>query len=292
MTVVTGATGQLGSRVVDRLLERLPADRIGVSVRDPEAPAAVALAGRGVRVRRGDFTRPETLARAFEGARQLLLVSSTTTGEAVVAQHRAAIDAARAAGVERVVYTSHQGSSATSRFAPMPDHAATEQYLASSGLAHTSLRNGFYATTLPALVDSALRTGTLALPEDGPVSWTGHDDLAEAAVAVLLGQVRHEGPTPALTGPAALDLDAVAAQLSELAGRTVQRVTVSDDAYLASMAEHGAPKWRARLMLGLFQAARDGEFAVVAPDLAEIIGHPATPVGPLLRQTVHAAGAA
>ncbi|MGH3378238.1 MAG: NAD(P)H-binding protein, partial [Actinoallomurus sp.] len=122
MIIITGATGRLGSLIVHHLLERVPADQVGVSVRDPGR--AADLAGRGVRVRRGDFTDPGSLAAAFEGAAQVLIVSANETGGAAVAQHTAAIDAARAAGAKRLLYTSHQAAGADSLFAPMPDHAA------------------------------------------------------------------------------------------------------------------------------------------------------------------------
>jgi NAD(P)H dehydrogenase (quinone) len=160
MIIITGATGQLGSLVVDRLLERIPAEQVGVSVRDPED--AGSLAARGVRVRRGDFTDPASLTSAFEGADQVLVISAAIRGsDAAAAAHRAAIDAARASGAGRVLYTSHQGAAPDSRFDPARGHAATEQYLAASGGAYTVLRNGFYATTVPGLVDEGLRTGTV-----------------------------------------------------------------------------------------------------------------------------------
>jgi NAD(P)H dehydrogenase (quinone) len=101
MIVITGATGQLGSQIVHRLLERVQADRVGVSVRDPGS--AAELAARGVRVRRGDFADPDSLVDAFEGATQVLIVSANETGGAAVALHTAAIDAARAAGAKRVL---------------------------------------------------------------------------------------------------------------------------------------------------------------------------------------------
>jgi uncharacterized protein YbjT (DUF2867 family) len=266
-TIVTGATGQLGSRILERLLTRVPAASIGISVRNPSA--ASAFAARGVRVRRGDYTEPSTLASAFEGASQVLIVSAMTTGEELVAQHRAAIDAAVAAGAERILYTSHQGVSPDSLFAPARDHAATEAYLAQTGVPWTSLRNGFYASTVPWLLGQALETGELVAPEDGPVSWTAHDDLAEATAAILAGEAVHDGPTPPLTGPEALDLADVAAILSSLTGRTIRRVVVSDD---------GLPPMAAEM----FSAARRGEFAATGPELKNLIGRPATPLRTVL----------
>lgn len=131
MIVVTGATGNLGSQIVDRLLDRLPPDAVGVSVRDVDR--AAGLAERGARVRAGDFTDPATLTHAFEGADKVLIVSAAIRGPGALVANRAAIDAARAAGAKRILYTSHQAASRDSLFAAQPTHAATEEHLAGLG---------------------------------------------------------------------------------------------------------------------------------------------------------------
>jgi uncharacterized protein YbjT (DUF2867 family) len=284
MIVVTGATGQLGSRIVRQLLGRVPADQVGVSVRDPAA--AAALAGLGVRVRRGDFTEPGTLAGAFEGARQVLVVSAAIWGEAAVTANTAAVDAARAAGAERILYTSHQGSAADSLFPPMPTHAATEQHLSQSGTPFTALRNGFYAETLRRMAGPALQTGRLVAPADGPVSWTAHDDLAEATAILLTDPGRFDGPTPPLTAPQALELADVAALLSDITGRTIERVVVEEDEFIATQVANGMPAALAPLTLGMYRASARGEFAATTPDLEKIIDHPATTVRTLLERIV------
>ena len=140
MIVVTGATGKLGKLIVEELASRMAPEKIGVSVRDPEK--AADLQQRGIRVRHGDFAQPSTLSHAFAGASQLLMVSSNARvyGGDPLVQHRAAIAAARDAGVKRIVYTSQIASSESSAFPPAWDHAATEAMLASSGLAWTALR--------------------------------------------------------------------------------------------------------------------------------------------------------
>jgi NAD(P)H dehydrogenase (quinone) len=280
MIIVTGATGQLGSRIAGHLLTRVPADQIGVSVRDPAT--AAALTARGVRVRRGDFTDPASLAAAFEGATQVLVVSAMVTGAAAVDVHAAAIDAAVQAGARRVLYTSHQAAGPGSLFAPMPDHAATERYLAGTGVAYTALRNGFYATSLPWMIGDALRTGEIVAPADGPVSWTMHEDLAEAAAMILAGEATFDGPTPPLTAPRALDLEDVAGLLGEISGRTIRRVVADDEEYAAGLVAAGVPAARAQMTLGLYRAARRGEFATTAPDLEKLLGRPATPITAVL----------
>ncbi|MEU6854409.1 SDR family oxidoreductase [Actinacidiphila alni] len=287
MIIVTGATGQLGRDIVERLLSYVPAERIGASVRDPAK--ARDLLDRGVRVRQGDFADPAGLAHAFEGASQVLVVSAGTTGEAALALHRAAIDAAVEAGARRVLYTSHMGASPTSLFAPMPDHAATETMLRECGTDWTSLRNGYYASSAIMLLGDAVRTGVLAAPEDGPISWTAHADLAEAAARVLAADDGPVGPTAPLTGGEALDLAAIAELASELSGRKVERVVVTDEEYRANLLGHGGSEWLADLLLGMFAASRQGEFVRVDPALGELIGRPPTPFEDVLRAAVTAA---
>jgi uncharacterized protein YbjT (DUF2867 family) len=264
MIAITGANGRLGRAIVEQLLTRVPAETIAVSVRDLQA--ARALAERGVDVRHGDFDEPATLRDAFAGAEQVLIVSANAVGEVALRRHRAAIDAAREAGAARILYTSHMGANPDSAFAPMVSHAASEALLAESGVPYTALRNGFYASTVPVLAAQARQTGTLAAPADGPVSWTTHADLAEAAAVVLTEPGRFEGPTPPLTAPAAFDLADVAELLS------VQRVVVSDDEHRAALLDNGVPPERADILVGMFQASRRGEFAAVDPTLGQLLG--------------------
>jgi len=287
MIIVTGANGKLGRAVVERLLDRVPAERIGVSVRDPEK--ARDLGQRGVRVRRGDFDDAASLADAFEGASQVLIVSVDQHGEPAVRQHRAAIDAAKAAGGRRILYTSHIGASPTSPFAPMIDHAATEAALRDSGVAFTSLRNGFYMDSALFMLGDAPKTGELAAPEDGPVAWTTHSDLA-AAAAIILSEESLDGVTPNLTASAAIDLDGIAAIAAELADRPIRRVVVSDATYRAGLVAHGSPEPVADMFLGLYLAARQGAFAEADPTLGRLIGRPPTPVRDVLKEAISPAG--
>lgn len=282
MIIVTGATGRLGSRIVDGLLARVPAATVGVSVRDPGK--ATALAQRGVRVRSADFTDPATLAAAFEGAEQVLVVSAAIRGDGAAAANVAAVDAARAAGAARILYTSHQAAAKDSLFLPQHTHAETEAYLAGQDVPFTALRNGFYATTLGAYVGEALDTGRLVAPQDGPVSWTAHADLADAAVAALTRPGLLDGVTAPLTAPATLDLAAVADLVGEITGRTVERVVVDDGEWVAAAVARGTHPALADFTLGMFRAARRGEFAVTDPTLEAVLGRPATPVRAVLER--------
>ncbi|WP_181809026.1 NmrA family NAD(P)-binding protein [Streptomyces shenzhenensis] len=283
MIVVTGATGQLGSRIVESLLTRVPADRVGVSVRDPEK--ARTLADRGVRVRQGSFTEPAGLAHAFEGATRILIVSVDRMGEETVRQHRTAVDAAVAAGARRIVYTAQMGASPTSRFQACRDHAATEAALAASGVPWTSLRNGFHASSGLDFLAPGLASGEVALPADGPVCWTAHADLAEAAAVILADENhRFEGPTPPLTGTEALTFADLAALASELTGRTITRTTAPDDMFRAHLVAGGVPAETAGHLLSIFTAAREHEFATTDPTLSRLLGRQPVPVRALLRE--------
>lgn len=287
MIVVTGATGQLGGRIVAALLDRQPAEEIGVSVRDPMA--ATHLAERGVRVRLGDFAEPDTLPAAFEGARQLLLVSSNAEAQGgdAVSQHRDAIRAARAAGVRRIVYTSHMAASDISAFAPMRTHATTEAMLASSGLRWTALRNGFYASTLATMLQT-MPGDLIETPQDGKICWTAHADLAAAAAEVLLNEGRFDGPTPPLTGVEAMDFADVARLLSDQRGRPVSWRAVPDDDQVALLRGFGVSDRVIDIMLGLYRAARAGEFAATGRTLSDLIGRPPITVAEALAEAAAA----
>ncbi|PWW02404.1 uncharacterized protein YbjT (DUF2867 family) [Paenibacillus cellulosilyticus] len=287
MIIVTGANGKLGRAVVEQLLKRVPAEQIGVSVRDPNQ--AQALQERGVRVRRGDFDEAESLHHAFEGASQVLIVSTGIMGEAGIPhgirQHQAAIDAAKKAGAGRLLYTSHIGASPTSHFAPMVHHAATEELLKASGMPYTSLRNGYYAAAALMLIGGAMTTGELIAPEDGPVAWTTHADLVEAA-AVIISEQRYDGVAPNLTGSEGVDMEGIAAIASELLGRTIRRIIVSDEEFRERLMSQGVSEASINMRLGMFLASRRGDFAQVDSTLAHLIGRPPVSIRDVLKESI------
>lgn len=276
MIVVTGATGNFGRQVVDGLLEKLPADRVGVSTRNPDK--AEDLKQRGVRVCKADFAEPATLEAAFDGAEQVLIVSGTAMGAEGVQQHGHAIQAAKAVGARRILYTSHQGNGPDSLFIPTREnHAPTDALLAACGVPYVSLQNGFYAESALYQLKGIRESGTLALPQDGPVSWTARADLAAAAVAVLLEpKLLPDGLSPALTGSETLDFSELAQLASGILKRPVEREIVDDGTYQKNLIEHGMPAVYAGLLLSLYTAARAGEFAVVDTTLERLIGRKPT----------------
>ncbi len=270
MIIVTGVNGQLGQAVAKRLLARVPPGQIVASVRDPQK--AAVFAEKGVHVRAGDFTKPDELAAAFAGAEQVLVVSVDKLGQQTRQMHSTAIQAARAAGARRVLYTSHLGARAESPFAPASDHAATEAMLAEGGAPFTSLRHGFYAESALHLIGRGFEAGELRTPEDGPVSWTARADLAEADAILLAQEKQLDGITPPLTAPEAFTMADLAAVASEITGREIKHMTVTDDEWREARIAQGTPAMFADMLLGMYRAARRGDFAAVDPTLETLLG--------------------
>ncbi|WLQ35416.1 NAD(P)H-binding protein [Streptomyces castrisilvae] len=268
MIVVTGATGGLGGTTVEHLLKRVPADRIGVSVRDPAK--ARHFADRGVHVRQGTYEDPDALRASFAGAEQVLLVSGNDPHADMVGLHRNAVEAAVAAGARRILYTSQQGAVPGNPYGPSGIHIATEAILGDSGVAWTALRNGAYGP-LDQVLGPWQRTGVIAQPQDGPVPYTDRSDIAEAIAVVLAGDRAFDGSVD-LTAPNAVTFGEVAKTASDLTGRPVERVVLDDERWLADQVAIGVPEQMARLMLTWYQAARAGHFAETGPLLAELLG--------------------
>lgn len=268
MIVVTGATGGLGGATVGHLLKRIPAERIGVSVRD--VGKARHVADRGVRVRRGLYEDPVALRHSFEGAEQVLLVSGNDPAADIVGLHRNAIESAVAAGVQRILYTSQQAAVPGNPYPPSQIHIVTEAILADSGVSWTALRNGAYGT-LDHVLGPWTRTGKIAQPADGPVPYTDRADIAEATAVILSADRPFDGPVT-LTAPTAVTFDDLADIASRLSGRPIERIVVDDEQWVDDQAASGIPQKMARLMLTWYQAARTGYFAEADPLLSELLG--------------------
>lgn len=281
MIIVTGATGALNGGTVDQLLKRLPATDIVVAARDPAK--AQRFADLGIEVRQADYAKPSTLVPAFQGADQLLLVSSSDPMADAVNLHQAAIDAAVAASVGRILYTSHQGAALDTPFGPGRDHAKTEELLASSGIAWTALRNGFYAHSLTWMMGPWRESGIIQVPADGPVSWTAREDAAEAAAIIIASNEAYDGPVT-LTVNAAPTFHDIAPIASGIFGRTIKTEVMDPDAWVAAKIASGQPEGMARFTLGFFNAASAGFFAGTDPLLGTLLGREPNTVQQLFAQ--------
>ncbi|MGW0415476.1 SDR family oxidoreductase [Streptomyces collinus] len=271
--VVTGATGHLGRLVVEQLLEKVPAERITAVVRD-EAKAA-GLAARGVRLAVADYNRPETFDGLFAAGDKVLLISGNEFAKGRVGQHRVVIDAARAAGVALLAYTSAPGSL---KAALADDHRATEEALLASGLPYSLLRNGWYHENYTENLGPVLEhDAVVAAAGEGRVSSASRADYAAAAVAVLTGE-GHENTTYELGGDEAWSFAEYAAELSRQTGREIAYNAVTVEALKGILAGAGLPEPLVEIFAGVDVSIGKGELVVTTGDLSRLAGRPTTPL--------------
>ena len=272
---VTGATGRLGGRIARRLAAAGASQRLLVRdlARAPELAGATAATA--------SFGDPDAVRSALTDVPTVLMVSASETPDRV-AQHRAFVDAAVGAGVQHLVYVSFYGAAADCTFTLGRDHHATEQHIRASGLNWTFLRDDLYADFMPALVGA---DGVIRGPAgQGRVAAVAQDDIADAAVPVLLDPDAHVGATYSLTGPQSLTLDEVAEVLSAAQGRPVRYHPETVDEAYASRAGYGAPQWQLDAWVSTYTAIAAGEVAAVTDDVPRLTGRPATSLDELLRR--------
>jgi NAD(P)H dehydrogenase (quinone) len=262
---VTGATGQLGGRIARRLAARGVPQRLVVrdAARAPDllhAEVAVATYGDEAAMR-----------AALDGVSTLMLVSASEVPDRV-ALHRTAVEAALAAGVRRIVYTSFVGAAPEATFTFARHHWYAEEHLRSTGIAHTILRDNLYLDYFPLMV---WEDGVIRGPGgDGRAAPVARDDIADAAAGVLLHRGDHDGRTYDLTGPRAMTLHEVADELTRATGREVHyRDETVEEAY-ASRARFGAPDWEVEGWVTTYVAMARGEMEVVTDHVERLAGHP------------------
>ncbi|MET9902741.1 SDR family oxidoreductase [Streptomyces sp. NPDC006446] len=271
--VVTGATGHLGRHVVEQLLEKTPAEQITAVVRD-EAKAA-DLAARGVRLAVADYNTPETFDGLFSAGDKVLLISGNEFDKGRVQQHRVVIDAARAAGVSLLAYTSAPGGLTA---ALADDHRATEEVLLASGLPYTLLRNGWYHENYTENLAPVLEhNAVVQAAGEGRIASASRSDYAAAAVAVLTGE-GHENKTYELSGDEAWGFAEYAAELSRQTGKEIAYHPVSPEAFTGILTGAGLPEVFAGILAGVDTSIEKGELAVTTGDLSRLAGRPTTPI--------------
>jgi NAD(P)H dehydrogenase (quinone) len=280
---VFGATGQLGARVVRSLLTRgVPANRI-LAIGRNEARLD-DLAEQGVRLHRADLDRPDEVAVAVQGADAVLLISASEPGRRIE-QHRTVIDAAAAAGVGRLVYTSAPNAQQTT-LVLAPDHKATEDLSTASGVPATILRNNWYTENYRGTFDQARATGRIKTSAGtGRVASATREDYADAA-AVVLTTEGHDGAVYELSGDTAWDHEEFAATAAHVLGTEVDLVQLAAEQQLQSLIAHGLDEATAGFVVALEQNTRDGALGQVSGDLARLLGRPTTPLATTMRSWV------
>ena len=269
--VLTGATGKVGGEVA-RLLAPVHDVDLRLVGRSLERAPRI----EGAELVRAEFSDAAACREAFAGADALLLVSA---GEAAdrLDQHRTAIDAAVAAGVGHVVYTSFLGAAPDAAFTLARDHGATEQMLRDSGLDWTVLRDSFYADVL---LDFAGTERVIRGPGGtGRCAFVARRDVAEVAAAILRDPAPWAGRTLDLTGPVSVSLAEAALQMTRATGEEYEYVDETLAEARASRAPYGAPDWQVEAWISTYTAIRDGELDVVGDGVGKVLGRSPRPLG-------------
>lgn len=270
---VTGATGHLGRLVLESLPTRgVAAESVVAVVRSPEK--AQDLAARGIQVRRGDYDDPQSLAAAFAGVSRLLLISASEPGKRVP-QHRNAIEAAAAAGVGFLAYTSILNAD-TTKMLLAEEHQATEAIIRASGLRYALLRNGWYFENYTERLEPVLEHGALlGAAGEGLLAAASRADYAEAAAAVLAGPDLADSVFE-LAGDRPFTLAALAAEIATRSGKPVAYQNLPVDEYAKVLVSVGLPEGYAHVLADSDVGIERGDLTTDSGDLHALIGRPTT----------------
>jgi NAD(P)H dehydrogenase (quinone) len=274
MNAITGATGQLGQLVIEQLLNTVPANQIVAIVRNPAK--AEALRQQGITVRQGDYADESTMTSALKGIDKLLLISSSEVGQRAT-QHQNVINAAKAAGVKFIAYTSllHADKSPLGLHV---EHVATEKALAESGIPYALLRNGWYTDDYLASAPPALEHGVfIGAAGDGKIASATRADYAAAAAKVISGD-GHAGNVYELAGDHAWTLSELAAELSKQSGKNVAYQNMSEADFAAALKGVGLPAGLAEMLADSDVGASKGGLFDDSHTLSKLIGRPTTPL--------------
>jgi NAD(P)H dehydrogenase (quinone) len=279
--LITGANGKLGRLATGFLLEQLPASDVILVTHTPERLSDVA--ARGVDVRFGDFDQPESLKAAFAGADRVLLISTMDIGRRLE-QHRAAVDAARGAGVERIVYTSGLNSTPANPAFVAPEHAGTDDLVRESGVPYTILGMGLYSELRVPFGVTAVKTGRYRHNAgDGRTAYVSRVDCARVAVGTLV-QDGHANVLYDVTGPELHTQDEIAALIAETTGRPIEAVEVSDDERVADFIAAGYTEYSAGSAASWGTSVRVGALDALSSVIEDVTGRPARTVREVLAE--------
>lgn len=277
---ITGATGQLGSLVIEHLKSKTASENIVALVRNQEKAA-----GLGVESRSFDYNNPETLKQSLSGIDYLLLISSSEVGQRA-RQHKNVIEAAKEAGVKWIVYTSLLHAD-TSSLSLAGEHLETEALLKDAGIPVTILRNGWYTENYLGSVDSALKAGAfIGSAGEGKISSAARNDFAEAA-AVVISDPKHQGKVYELAGNESYTLSDLAKEISKQAGKEIPYNNLEEAQYAEILESVGLPTEFAQAIAGWDVSASKGDLFDNSKTLSELIQRPTTPMRESVAQTLN-----
>jgi NAD(P)H dehydrogenase (quinone) len=266
---ITGATGQLGKLVVEDLKKRTSAENVVALVRTPEKAADL-----GVEVRAFDYTQPNV--ESLKGIDNLLLISGNEIGQRET-QHKNVINAAKEAGVKRIIYTSLLRAD-NSTLSLAPEHYATEEALKASGVPFTILRNGWYTENYTGTLAGSVQAGALiGSAGDGKISSAARADYAEAAAVVLTSE-GHEGKTYELSGDESYTLTDLAAEVSKQTGKDIPYNNLPEAEYAGALVSIGLPEGMAQFYAAFDTSAAKNDLFDEGKSLSQLIGHTTTPL--------------
>lgn len=271
---VTGVTGRIGGAVATELQDLTP--RLRLLVRNPSR--APRLEGQ---LAVADYSDAAASREALAGVDVLFMVSAGESPERVQ-QHEVFVDAAAAAGVKHIVYTSFLGAKPDATFTLARDHWYTEQHIRESGIAWTFLRDSFYLDFFPEMVDE---NGVIRGPAgNGRVGAVSREDVARSATAVLRNPAPHAGCAYDMTGPQALSLNDIARIIGEVWGKQVTYQDESLEEAYASRAHYGAPGWEVDAWVSTYTAIASGELDVISDSVQSLTGRPPLSLAELLHR--------
>jgi NAD(P)H dehydrogenase (quinone) len=282
MILVTGATGQLGQIVIEKLSEKIPTKQIAALVRD--ASKADHLIAKGVNVRVGDYQNGESLLAAFQGIDKLLLISSNDFNDRL-GQHKNAIDAAVKAGVKHVFYTGvTMNNINSSPLKPLlEEHYLTEDYLKASGLSYTFLQNSLYAEVIPMFLgENVIETGVFFPAGEGKVAFALREDLGEATANILVSE-GHENQTYNLTGSEVISFAEVAAILSELSEKAVSYINPESEVFEGTLKQFGLPEPIIQMSVMFAAGIKNNDFNKTYDSLERFLGRKPTNIRTYLK---------
>ena len=275
MILITGASGHLGKKVVDTLLQKVAANNISVLVRDLEKAAPYQ--AMGVQVRFGDYHQPLSLQEAFQGVEKLVLISSSDFKDRI-GQHKNVIDAAVGAGVSQILYTgvSMRDITTSPLRAFLEDHYATEAYIKATGISYTFLQHSLYADVIPMFLgEQVLTTGVYFPAGEGKVAFATREDLGEA-IATIVSEEGHGNRVYRMTNTQAYSFVEIAAILSQLSGKTVGYVSPSSDEFVAALTSYGLPEPIIQMSAAFAAGMANNDFEETFSDLETILGRKPT----------------
>ncbi|MBS7535827.1 SDR family oxidoreductase [Ancylobacter sonchi] len=274
MIVITAASGKLGTALADAFKAKGLAGQVRLAVRSPDKLAARK--AEGFEVVAADYDDPASLKAAFAGAETVVLISGAGTNDIRTVQHHHVIEAAKAAGVTRIVYTSATNPVSASLFDWAKAHEATEAELKASGLAWTILRDNSYFSNNDPLFANAKASGVLPFPGiDAKVAYVSHEDVADSIVGAVTG-TGHAGKVYEIAGGEAWSAVELAALLSELTGKEIKALDVPVSAFEDQFRAMGLPEWVATGVGSFYAALGAGEYAATSGDVALLAGRPST----------------